>query len=254
MNKTLDLKEILVVLLLVALATPAAFAKKTGAPSCGATQASTSIYSMPHIKDHCPSPKICQKFKDEVRMQGYGTLSDGSLLDYRGKITNDECKNGRGAKGDCLIPFLSVAADPSYYRIGDIIKMPGLKGQELKLPDGKMMTHPGYVIVQDVGSAIKGANRFDFFVGTYHKFTVASKKKADTLYSPDNRFGIGGDLSLADKKACDPNSDLKKFSVIRRSKGSTYQNALASIKDAQQGRGGADPAVRMASAKTNGVH
>lgn len=79
------------------------------------------------------------------------------------EITNEACFFGYGVKNICLDPFYSVAADLKYHHAGDVIYLPKLKGQVL--PSGR--SHSGYLIVRDRGGAIKGANRFDFFTGSY---------------------------------------------------------------------------------------
>lgn len=81
---------------------------------------------------------------------------------FRFKETNiDKCPFGFGVRDSCLDPYFSVAADPSFYKFGDVIYVPALAG--LKLPDGQ--THDGYLIVRDTGGGIVGKNRFDFFTG-----------------------------------------------------------------------------------------
>ncbi len=49
--------------------------------------------------------------------------------------------------------------------MGDIIYMRSLADQEITLPSGRRVRHPGFLIVHDTGGAIKGPNRFDFFIG-----------------------------------------------------------------------------------------
>lgn len=68
---------------------------------------------------------------------------------------------GYGNKGNELIPFKDVAADPNVYQFGTKLYISELNG--LSLPDGSK--HDGYVVVGDVGSGIIGEH-LDFFTGT----------------------------------------------------------------------------------------
>lgn len=170
-------------------------------PLCKAKIATSSIYFVPHVRDYCPTSKPCSKFRREVRMQGSGTLTKNRVLTYSGKtVSLGDCKTAVGAAGTCLKPYISVAADPKYYEMGDIIRMPAMKGRKIKLADGKTMVHPGYFIVEDIGGAIKGANRFDFFTG------------AAGLTDKKNAFGTNGHekAQLQDVSEC---SSYKAFTV-----------------------------------------
>ena len=80
---------------------------------------------------------------------------------YFSHIEEDRCPYGLGKRNICLDPFFSVAADLSFYKLGDVIYVSALEG--VKLPTGEV--HNGYMIVRDRGGAIKGANRFDFYSG-----------------------------------------------------------------------------------------
>jgi membrane-bound lytic murein transglycosylase A len=181
--------------------------------------ATTTMYFVPHVKDYCSSSQPCKAFKNEVKLQGAGTLPGNKILTYTGAILNlGSCKTAIGASGKCLTPFISVAADPRFYSMGDIISMPALKGKKIRMPDGTTMIHPGYLVVDDTGGAIKGANRFDFFTGSYN------------MTDSKNAFGVNGpdDTKMSGKKEC---VARKAFTVVRRSS-AQYGTALASIEDA----------------------
>lgn len=75
-----------------------------------------------------------------------------------------ECPYGRGPGNVCLEPFYTLAADPVFYKSGDVIYIPALKG--LFLPNGDI--HDGFMVVRDQGGQIKGQDRFDFFTGFFH--------------------------------------------------------------------------------------
>lgn len=194
---------------------------KKAAPSCGENVAVTSMYYVPHIKDFCPGTKPCAAFKDAVMNPKYGagtgTLHNGKVFRYNGKTEtlSPGCTTAEGAWGDCLTPFVSVAADPRYYRVGDYIRMPGLKGKRITMPDGRVVEHPGFLIVQDTGGAIKGPNRFDFFTGALGQYNKA------------NAFGSHGfdDPSIVDSRAC---SASKKFAKVDKNT-SEYMDAEEDI-------------------------
>lgn len=210
---------------------------------CPGNIATTSIYFTPTVQNTCHSFKPCKKFRNKVHAQGSGRLTGNRLMTYTGKIISARnCDTSFGAAGKCLTPYISVAADPRFYSMGDIIEMPSLKGRILTLPDGKEMIHPGYLIVQDVGGDIKGKNRFDFYTGTLDKGHA------------DNAFGMlsSKDMVFTDTSQCE---DRKKFTVVRR--GSVaYESSLASIEDAIRDSANTSQvaiAARFPSSTTNGV-
>lgn len=218
----------------------AVIAQAKVAPMCRSDIAKTTTYFVPHIKDYCASSQPCRKFKREVRMQGSGALSDEKRLLYTGKTkTLKNCKTAIGASGNCLIPFVSVAADARYYSMGDIISMPSMKDKLIKLPDGTTFKHPGYFIVHDTGGAIKGSNRFDFFTGSYG------------MYNRDNAFGVRGEKEtvMTAKNDC---SERKKFAVVRRGS-NQYETSLASIEEAVQGKARSERVMVASAASKEGA-
>jgi len=150
------------------------------------------------------STKICPMARKESVMQGSIQVKSGDdtyLYRYTGKSEKipSDCKTTTGAAGVCLIPYIHIAADPRYYRMGDIVEVPSLKDVEVPHPSGSgTMKHPGYFIVADTGGKIKGPNRFDFFIGT----TTWSSRK--------NPFGPHGE-KMTDASACN-----RSFSRVER--------------------------------------
>lgn len=189
------------------------------ADACKNNIARSTVYYVPHVREICGSNKICPKFRAEVRLQGSGTLSNGKTLKYTGKtIDIGNCDTAIGAAGKCLIPYMSVAADPRSFRMGDVIEMPAMRGKKVIMPNGKSVIHPGYFIVMDTGGAIKGSNRFDFFTGSHG---------AD---HPKNKFGYEGDpeTRLFNKNSCDSRKQFK----VHRSGSAGYKIALNKIQEA----------------------
>lgn len=207
-------------------------------PDCSGTLKS-STYFVPDVKDYCRSSEPCAKFRSAVSVEGSGSLPGNKLLLPSGKKQAlGDCKTAFGASGNCLIPFISVAADRRYHKMGEIIQVPSLKGKTITMPNGKEFVHPGYFVVQDVGTAIKGANRFDFFTGSY------SDKNAKNPFGYN--FAGGGGIgnqnkipSMGNRESCDG----KQFSALPRSQ---YDEAMAEINEAKL-----DQEVRTSSSKTN---
>lgn len=88
------------------------------------------------------------------------SIDDGSYF-FKISSRNQTCPQGVGIKNICLDPYHSIAADPAYYAAGDVIFVPDIVGTVL--PDGSI--HDGFFTVRDSGHAIKGIDRFDFFIG-----------------------------------------------------------------------------------------
>ncbi|WP_413290048.1 3D domain-containing protein [Bdellovibrio sp. HCB337] len=97
----------------------------------------------------------------------------------------DRCPYGYGIQALCLDPFYSVAADLNYHNVGDVIYVPRLVG--VKLPDGSK--HSGYLIIRDIGGAIIGENRFDFFTGFFGPFDDGNVFAALGFGDKKHRFG-----------------------------------------------------------------
>jgi membrane-bound lytic murein transglycosylase A len=85
----------------------------------------------------------------------------------------------RGAAGTPLTPYHSVAIDPSYMDYGIPLYV-----DAQSMPDGG--AHQALVITQDTGSAIKGALRLDYYLGS----TDAAESLAGMLKSPIRLFAL----------------------------------------------------------------
>lgn len=80
---------------------------------------------------------------------------------YWHTFNRSECPYGKGHRGACVDPYYSVAADNEYWKSGDVIFVPEVRG--IVLPDGS--THSGFFVVRDTGGQIIGPHRFDFYIG-----------------------------------------------------------------------------------------
>lgn len=127
-----------------------------------------------------------------------GNIATTTLYNMDG-LSRQGCKTGRGSAGTCIIPFISIAADDDFNRAGTIISMPALHGKMIKLPNGKIKPHPGFFLIEDTGGAVKGRNKFDFFVGN----PDVNQTSFGNVESPD--------IPLVDATKC---VDAKKFTKI----------------------------------------
>jgi hypothetical protein len=120
--------------------------------------------------------RVQERFACSLKLEGSGLMMDDRVLNYAGlcKYGYGTCFEqldvrqypfGRGAGTRPLIPFKSVAVDPTVIRIGEPLYIPEFDG--LPLPDGSI--HDGCVRADDTGGGIK-KRKMDFFVVTYGNF------------------------------------------------------------------------------------
>lgn len=69
-----------------------------------------------------------------------------------------------------LVPFRSIAVDPTYYPFGSVVYIPAARGNVIKLPDGSHVVHDGYYYAVDKGGLIK-TNHIDVFRGIAKEIT-----------------------------------------------------------------------------------
>jgi len=106
----------------------------------------------------------------------YGGLSEKPCVDCKKYIANHALtldklnrtlwvrakgKYGDGVKGYKLVPYKSIAVDPSVIKIGSIVFIPAMVN--VAIP-GDTIKHDGYFYAVDIGSAIKD-NHIDIFTG-----------------------------------------------------------------------------------------
>ncbi|HEY9617626.1 MAG TPA: 3D domain-containing protein [Microcoleaceae cyanobacterium] len=83
----------------------------------------------------------------------------------RVRFTPAVTKYGRGAKGVGLVPYRTIAVDPTVIPFGSVVYIPSARGQVITLPSGQRAIHDGYFYAADTGSAIIG-DHIDVFLGT----------------------------------------------------------------------------------------
>jgi 3D (Asp-Asp-Asp) domain-containing protein len=120
--------------------------------------------------------RVPERFAWSLRMEGSGLMMDGRVVNSKGackygygtcfeQLDVREHPFGRGAGRRPLVPFKSVAVDPTVIPIGEPLYIPELDG--IQLPDGSI--HDGCVRADDTGGGIK-KRKMDFFVVTYANF------------------------------------------------------------------------------------
>jgi 3D (Asp-Asp-Asp) domain-containing protein len=114
---------------------------------------------------------VSDRFYRAIRLEGTGRLLDGTLLNFAARLQNPdgsveirfrvcgpEAPYGYGVDSIPLVPFRSVAVDPTVVPIGSRLYIPAAIGA--LLPDGSV--HDGYFAAVDIGDAIKN-QRIDMF-------------------------------------------------------------------------------------------
>ena len=74
-------------------------------------------------------------------------------------------KWGKGVKKYNLIPYRTIAVDPTIIPYGSVVFIPEAKGQLITLTDGTTYSHDGYFFAGDTGGAIKKSH-IDVFTGS----------------------------------------------------------------------------------------
>ena len=111
-------------------------------------------------------------------------------------------------------PFHHVAADQSIWPFGSMIYCEEMDGR--KTLEGTV--HDGYFWVADVGSLIKGRNRFDVFVGHEKIYLDVLHKWADPDNHPREKFTIYK-LPAPPSPDLDPLNGIKPVVAILKESG-----------------------------------
>lgn len=100
---------------------------------------------------------------------------------------------GDGVKDYKLVPFRTIAVDPTHIAYGKVIYIPDARGNEVELPDGSVAYHDGFFFAGDTGGAIK-KNHIDTFIGVAHSnpFSWVTSRSNDGFdaYIVENREDI----------------------------------------------------------------
>lgn len=141
--------------------------------------------------------KVCTRFFKVLCMEGTGILKDRGqgrqTVNWGGNkrfIIMDRCIYGLGVEKYCLLPYHTIAADLSEYKLNDIIYIPRTKG--LTLPDGT--AHNGLFVVRDTGGAFRGIGpqRVDLFVANETDSTNVFKNAGFHHRKPEKAYKLKG--------------------------------------------------------------
>jgi 3D (Asp-Asp-Asp) domain-containing protein len=111
--------------------------------------------------------RVTPTFKERLDIEGSARLRDGRVVNFDEKtdgrwtyLVAEGTQYGLDARGRGLVPFRTLAVDPSVVPLGTVVYVPALDG--VRLPSGE--THDGLCLAQDTGQGIEG-RRVDIFVG-----------------------------------------------------------------------------------------
>ncbi len=109
---------------------------------------------------------VSENFKKHLDIEGSGRLADGRVINFHSRATDGiryrvvDVRFGLGVRNYQLLPYRSIAVDPTKILIGSVVFIPQAVG--IPLPDGTF--HDGYFFAHDIGGAIKN-DRIDLYVG-----------------------------------------------------------------------------------------
>jgi len=129
------------------------------------------------LKDWCISAlegSVRVLFKDGTKtVYNYLANSDLFPVDCSNVVPFDISKTkfkptraiyGLGLNNQILVPFRTIATDPSVIPTGSVIYIPNARGSKILLSTGTSFVHDGYFYAGDRGGAIK-LNHIDVFTG-----------------------------------------------------------------------------------------
>ncbi len=155
------------------------------------------------LKDWCVSAlegSVRILFKDGTKkVYNYLANSDLFPVDCSSVVPFDLSKTkfkatravyGLGLNNQTLVPFRTIATDPTIIPTGTVLFIPKARGSEILLSDGTSFIHDGYFYAGDRGGAIK-LNHIDVFTGIgitthYFKFIGHTQEKTFEAYIVNN--------------------------------------------------------------------
>lgn len=119
-----------------------------------------------------------REFRDAAPRPPPGALRGSFALTYYW-LGSDQ--PGVGVKDDPLVPFVSIAVDPTVIPLGTKLYVKDFDGVELPALDGSGATslHDGCVLAQDIGGKIKDL-KIDWFVRDKAHYQTLDKRHALT--------------------------------------------------------------------------
>ncbi len=111
--------------------------------------------------------RVTAEFKRQLDIEGSAHFHDGRVVNLHQKMEGGwryvvavNAPFGLGVEDYKLVPYRTLAVDPTVIRVGSVLYMPAL--DSVRLPNGEI--HDGFMFAHDEGQSIKG-NRIDVFVG-----------------------------------------------------------------------------------------
>ncbi|MEL6560417.1 MAG: 3D domain-containing protein [Bacteroidota bacterium] len=96
----------------------------------------------------------CSRYKNYAGYEKTGKVLWGKTTGF-----------GKGVRNFNLVPYRSIAVDPSLLPYGSILYIPAAKGLKYTGTNGEVKNHDGLFLAADNGSQIIG-NHIDIFIGT----------------------------------------------------------------------------------------
>jgi len=169
-------------------------------PRAGACRLPANTFTALYTRDGFFFARTTERYACSLQVEGSGLLRDDRIINTTGdcpwgyssgrrgydgraiatcfeELDVKEFPFGRGAGVRPLIPFKSVAVDPTVIHIGEPLYIPEFDG--LVLPDGSI--HDGCVRADDTGGGIK-RRKMDFFVVTYSNFRFLDDELLDVSW------------------------------------------------------------------------
>lgn len=116
--------------------------------------------------------RLCERYTNS-------TLNVESWGSVRWKMSSGY---GEGVKGYKLVPYRTIAVDPSVIPYGSVVYIPAARGSKIVLDNGSEVQHDGFFFAGDTGGAIKGTH-IDVFTGidATHPFAFVRSSSAHSF-------------------------------------------------------------------------
>jgi 3D (Asp-Asp-Asp) domain-containing protein len=96
----------------------------------------------------------------------------------RSKFRRIDSRFGLTASGFSIVPYRSLAVDPSVIPIGTVLFIPAARGMKVTMPEGRVIRHDGLFFAADTGGKIRG-NHIDVYTGTDRKSPFLAWAQSD---------------------------------------------------------------------------
>ena len=188
-------------------------------------------YTFKNLRGRKETRYLTSAAHEKFRLEGMGwyVCPDGArrvvhwVEDGRGREIQPDL-DGWGAKGNPIVPFVHIAADPKYYPYGTRVFVGEAAGH--RTTDGRILD--GHFWVGDAGDRIKGPSRFDLFVGDREVEDLwLSKEPTD-----QREFECTVDIIRKPPAGLDPRKGDQRAEILRRKGFLGRKNSQAARKQA----------------------